>query len=153
MIFRVCEHYSEELIYKENCDKECFICFETKSSQGFKTINLTEQTIYLHNCRCNGPIHNECLQLWFNMNESCPICRNKMIERNNATIVVFYYLPYGISFYFFIKNVTLKILHIMLIFLFLHRLIELCFIIKTRYKLYDDYISISFSEDEYLDDF
>jgi len=124
MIFRVCEHYDDQPIYKDYCDKECFICFETKSSQGYKTINLIEQTIYLHNCNCNGSIHNECLQLWFNMNYSCPICRNKMVERNTATIVVFNYVPYGISIYFFIKNVTLKILQVMLIFLFLHRLIE-----------------------------
>jgi hypothetical protein len=148
MIFRVCEHYDDEQpIYDGYYDKECFICFELKSSQGFKTINLMEQNLYIHNCICNGPIHKECLQLWFSMNSSCPICRNKMIERNNATVFIFNYVPYGISIYFFIRRVTLRLLHIIMVIMFLYKIIEFYLIvIGTRYRnayIFDDehYIS------------
>jgi hypothetical protein len=58
------------------------------------------------------------------MNSSCPICRNKMVERNNATIFMFNYLPYGISIYFFIKKVTLRILKIIMVFMFFYKLSE-----------------------------
>jgi hypothetical protein len=130
MIFRVCEHYDDEQpIYGYYYDKECFICFELKSCKGIKTINLIDQKLYLHSCNCNGPIHNECLQLWYNMNSSCPICRNKMVERNNATIFMFNYLPYGISIYFFIKKVTLRILKIIMVFMFFYKLTEFYLIV------------------------
>jgi hypothetical protein len=145
MIFRVCEHYDDEQPICEYYDKECFICFELKSSHGFKTISLMEQKLYLHNCNCNGPIHNECLQLWFNMNNSCPICRNKMVERNNATIIIFSYVPYGISIYFFIKRLALRVLQIIMVFIFLHKLIEFYLtIIFTRYR------NISNADDNYI---
>ena len=136
MIFRVCEHYDDEQpIDDEYCDKECFICFEFKSSKGLKTINLIDQTIYLNECICNGRIHDECLQLWFNTNSSCPICRNRMIEINDVTIIMFSYIPYGISVYFFMKKITLRILHLITIFMFLYGLIDFYLtIIGTRYS-------------------
>lgn len=139
MIFRVCEHYDDQNIYEEYYNKnyynkECFICFEFKSSDGLNTINLMEQTIYLNNCMCNGSIHEECLKIWFDKNSSCPICREKMIERNNTTIIMFNYIPYGISFYFFIKKITLRILHIILVFMFFQKLIEFyVIVILNRY--------------------
>lgn len=141
MIFRVCEHYDDEQpICEYYCDKECFICFELESCKGFKTICLIEQTLYLHNCNCNGPIHTECLQLWFNINNSCPICRNRMIERNNATIFIFNCVPYGIAIYFFIKRITLRILKIIMVFMFLHKLIEFyLMVILTRYRNMTNY--------------
>lgn len=145
MIFRVCEHYDDEQpIYYDYYDKECFVCFELKSSHGLKTINLINQTLYINRCVCNGPIHKECLELWFNMNNTCPICRNRMIERNNTTVFIFSHVPYGIYIYFFIKTLILRTLRIIAVFMFLHKLIEFhLMVIGNRYR------NISSFDDEY----
>ena len=68
---------------------ECFICFEV-SNQYEKTPSRLNNIIhFLKNCHCNGWVHNNCLEIWHKNHETCPICRNKMIQVN-------FELQYGI---------------------------------------------------------
>ena len=35
---------------------------------------LKEQQIYMTVCKCDGWVHNRCLETWVNINKKCPIC-------------------------------------------------------------------------------
>ena len=35
---------------------------------------LKEQQIYVTVCKCDGWVHNRCLETWVNINKKCPIC-------------------------------------------------------------------------------
>ena len=93
MLFRIVDHYEElngeidkELngeIDKElngEIDKEtreCFVCFEIQFDNN-DIISLKNQTDYYKFCKCDGYIHVNCLNLWYEKNPECPICRNSM---------------------------------------------------------------------------
>ena len=156
MFFNVCEHYDDnQPIVKEHYD-ECFICFEYKTHDENIPTTLQKQKIYLNNCTCNGSIHNYCLKIWFDKNKSCPICRIHVIENNNATIVFFNYIPYGISIYIFIKNLSIKFIKLFSIILFFYALIDFYLILITsKYIPYNDYtyVPIPILANEYIEYF
>ncbi len=85
----------EYIIENEN---ECFICLDLVLNDE-KPIFLTEQNIYCQTCFCNGSVHSQCLQKWYNRNASCPICRQEMFHPvsikeaflDNNPIVIFIY--------------------------------------------------------------
>jgi len=139
MLFRVCEHY--EPIYQEYSEKECFICFDVNTSDGMKTIKLADQKYYFKNCVCDGPVHNECLKIWFDANSSCPICRIKMIKTNQNIIIVFDYFSYCIAVYYYIKNVTIRLVKSAILALLFNLLIFYYFkaISMRNMREYDDY--------------
>ena len=139
MIFRVCEHYDEKQPTDyDYLNKDCFICYEDKTPNGNNVINLINQNVYLNKCTCNGPIHKECLYIWYNINKSCPICRKKMIEKSNNVIILFSYFPYGASIYYMIKIIMLAVLRFIFGLLLIHALIEFNFIIMRARSLIDD---------------
>lgn len=139
MLYRIFEHYNERLCEHEY-DNECFICFEYKTDNDIRPINLQIQRLYLNNCCCKGPVHVDCLKTWFDKNKTCPICRIKVIENNNATIAIHTYIPWGITIYSFTKDISLKILRIVSVVLFFNAFIDFYFmIIMTKYKRYEDY--------------
>lgn len=139
MNYRVIEHYHDTSCQREN-DNECFICFEYKTVNDIRPINLQKQRLYLNNCICKGSVHNECLKTWFEINKTCPICRIKVIENNKATVFIYNYVPWGITIYSYTKELSLRIVRALSFVLFIYALIDFYFmIIKTRYKLYDDY--------------
>ena len=139
MFYRVFEHYDDNLCARD-FDNECFICFEYKSDNGMIPINLQIQRLYLNHCKCKGQVHNHCLKTWFDKNKTCPICRIKAIEHNNATIVIHTYIPWSISIYSYTKEMSLNILRIISFVLFFSILIDFYFkVIMAKYKRYDDY--------------
>ena len=58
----------------------CFICFENETETKFLLTKLKNQNLYIKNCLCDGWIHSECLTCWYNIKQTCPICREHMIE-------------------------------------------------------------------------
>ena len=141
MVFRLCEHYYDNnlSIYKSQSDNECFICFEYINDHGITPIYLKTQKIYLNGCICNGSVHNECLKIWFDKNKTCPICRIKVIENNNATIIIYNYIPYGIIIYTYTKRIFLNMIRIVTFFFFLFLLVDFYFIvINIKYRQYNN---------------
>lgn len=139
MLYRVFEHYDDNLCERDY-DNECFICFEYKTETGINPINLQIQRLYLNNCVCKGSVHNHCLKKWFDSNKTCPICRIKVIENNNATIVIHNYIPWGVTIYSYSKEMSLKIVRVFSIFLFIYALVDLYFtVLRTKYRQYEDY--------------
>ena len=146
MYFRVCEHYDNINLPISTFDpgyqnvNECFICFEYKNDDGIIPIYLNNQLLYLTQCVCNGSVHNQCLKIWFNKNKTCPICRIRVIENNNATVIIYNYIPYGIIIYTYIKKITLTLTRICLFFMFLYVFIDFYLVvIKSKYRQYNDY--------------
>ena len=89
MLFRIIDHYEsenkdideeiveeiDEEIHEET--RECFVCFEIQFDNN-DIISLKNQTNYYKFCKCDGYIHVNCLNLWYEKNPECPICRNSM---------------------------------------------------------------------------
>lgn len=142
MIYRVCEHYYDnQSIRERQHNSECFICFETKTETGSLIIALKNQKIFIKNCICDGPIHNECLELWFLNSKKCPICRVNVIQNTNASTFMLNYVPFGINIYIFIKALSQKIIRILTLFLFIYATIDLYILImSSRYRKQNGYI-------------
>jgi len=146
MYFRVCEHYDNINLPISTFDpgyqnvNECFICFEYKNEEGIIPIYLNKQSLYLNRCICNGSVHNECLKIWFYKNKTCPICRIKVIENNNATVIIYNYIPYGIIIYTYTKRICLNIIRIFTLFFFIFLVIDFYLVvINNKYREYNDY--------------
>ena len=57
---------------------ECFICLEIQSDDKMTPIDWKTQRIYLKLCECGGHLHLCCVSKWYNVANSCPICRKYM---------------------------------------------------------------------------
>ena len=57
---------------------ECLICLEIKNNNNEKSIKLNDLEICEKQCECNGWFHKSCLDSWFVIKFSCPICRNSI---------------------------------------------------------------------------
>ena len=57
---------------------ECFICLEIQSDDKMTSIDWKTQRIYLKLCECGGHLHLCCVSKWYNVANSCPICRKYM---------------------------------------------------------------------------
>lgn len=89
--------------YNENDDvplpeeKICIICWEKSGDiKGLKCIMK-----YSQNCECNGTFHLECLTIWINKNNRCPICREKLnthVILNEFDSNEFDHFPYIVSY-------------------------------------------------------
>jgi len=151
MIFRVCEHYDDNLPIIEKQYNDCCICFEYITDNENKPTNLQKQRLYLNNCMCDVAVHNFCLKKWFDKYKSCPICRINVIENNNETLIIYNCMPYGIKIYTFIKKISTTLVRILSIMLILHMIIEYyLIIIREKYVRYnhDTYtpVSLNFNE-------
>jgi hypothetical protein len=144
MYFRVCEHYDYNNLpistfesHYQYQNNECFICFEYKNDDGIIPIYLNNQSLYLNQCVCNGSVHNECLKIWFYKNKTCPICRIKVIENNNTTVIIYNYIPYGIIIYTYTKRICLNIIRVFTLFFFIFLVIDFyCVVINSKYRQY-----------------
>ena len=117
MFFCTYEHYSDEQpIYynynKKNEVRECFVCFEIKAFNEAKPITLKNQKLYITSCNCNSFVHKKCLELWFDINKNCPICRISVRDRTFKLFIVNKLFPYGIYTIFYIINVSKRMLRI-----------------------------------------
>lgn len=86
MIYRVFEHYTDENdidnIEGDTFITECFICYQEDSTP---PINLNCQTIYIKTCKCNGFVHQSCLDKWCAKQMKCPMCRSQLILATSIT--------------------------------------------------------------------
>jgi hypothetical protein len=106
---------SNEQIEKEQ--DECFICYEIKLDNKIEPIRLKMQILYLKNCECDGAIHGKCLDIWYNLNKTCPICR-KVIVKNDCKLIKFMNrYKIFISSYIFYKKYIYKIKKILFVIL------------------------------------
>jgi hypothetical protein len=88
MYFRLIDHYPdfpEDPLLEIN---ECLICLEIKTYDNFKPINFKTQQIYFKKCECGGMIHQRCLCEWYEVSNSCPICRLHM-TKSKSMISIF----------------------------------------------------------------
>lgn len=111
MLFNICDNYynkededfekeNEKIIKSEviveNDENECFICYENNFD---KIIKLNNQCFYFKTCKCDGYIHKQCLDIWFDTTNKCPICRiiinkntiieSKIIHPNYSIFIVY----------------------------------------------------------------
>lgn len=111
MLFRVVEHYD----FREEEDKEmgpkneCLLCLEINTDDKLVPVDLKTQQVYLKKCNCGGWFHITCLHEWYDVSNSCPICRVYMKKRHEYnfnyfmwTLVVFFVHFCNISWFFFV---------------------------------------------------
>ena len=63
-------------------ENECLICLEVKNNNNEKPIKLNDLACCEKQCECNGWIHKTCLDSWFIIKFTCPICRNSINSFN-----------------------------------------------------------------------
>jgi len=69
------------------CD--CFICLQELSTETESlTIRLKNQNYYIKSCKCDGWIHDSCLDDWYRLKGCCPICRNAIYLNSNNEYTV-----------------------------------------------------------------
>ncbi len=113
MLFRVVEHYDfhqQEIILIEP-KNECLLCLEMNTDDKMMPVNLKTQQVYLKMCNCGGWFHITCLHEWYNVSNSCPICRVYMKQRYDYeydvnhfvwTLVVFFVHFCNVFWFFFV---------------------------------------------------
>lgn len=154
MLFRLCEHFdNNRSIYKPQTDSECFICFEYKNDDGVIPIYLNTQNLYLNECDCNGSVHNKCLKIWVDKNKKCPICRIKVIETNNATVIIYNYVPFGITIYTYTKKMILAFARVFICIFFLYLCIDFyIMVINNKYREHRQYNDNTYTQIPFLDE-
>ena len=131
--------------YKKN---ECFICFEVSSEYEYYPSRLNSQLYFFKICNCDGWIHENCIETWYNIHGSCPICRTEMIN----IYFEFHYILYIINKFFiiinFIQNFIQKIIKLRNIIIFCIILTNIMNILiyfnkfeKTEYKYVNKYFN------------
>ena len=85
MLFNVCEHYysSGDIKSLENDIVDCFVCMEKYDYLGNRTVSYNTNINYIKQCRCDGWIHDTCVEKWFKKNLRCLICRGVVIRVND----------------------------------------------------------------------
>ena len=64
--------------YNDNDNEICLICHEKSNYLG----NVIIWNNYDKACKCRLNIHQYCLNKWFSINKTCPICRNKLLKQD-----------------------------------------------------------------------
>lgn len=138
-IFRLCDHYDDDMseyINSDLADDICFICFDGETLNKKKPIQLKSQPFYLKTCVCNGVVHNECLKIWVDLNKSCPICRKK----SNINMTIVRHIPYGITVYMVAERMSRKLLRFLSLLLFLYAVLDMYILINyAKRNIYEDY--------------
>lgn len=136
MIFITFEPYEDDIntqnTYNENNERIiCFVCYEYYDDINELPIKLNNNYHYIKNCECNVIIHKSCLDKWYSINNSCPICRDIMSINNiNSYTILDYYNK-------------LSIINILFIYVFkLNQIIHFLYIIKTLYYLLNKLVYI-----------
>ena len=73
---------TKKKIYKK---PECFICYEIINKP---PIRLKHNYYYQQNCTCNAWIHLKCLDSWYNIKQTCPVCRINIIKNTNILVKI-----------------------------------------------------------------
>jgi len=99
MIYLTFDPYNDNDNYKTSTD--CFICFETIYDNK-ETIRLNNHLGYFKMCKCDSWVHDYCLTRWYNINNSCPICRCKMNLRSSFIVCLSNLTTYYIKWLYII---------------------------------------------------
>jgi hypothetical protein len=121
-------HYndSSELVRKKRKLEACFVCYEIINNK--KPIRLRNNCYYLKNCTCDGSIHKKCLDYWYNIKQTCPICRITILKNSGIMIKIFKLDRNLFLLIVFIKNNIQRIKKFLLFFLlvcFLYNMLEI----------------------------
>ena len=142
MSFRSINYYEskndKKIEEKDTEQRECFICFDFQLDNN-NIIKLKNSTDFYKFCDCDGYIHVNCLNLWYEKNEECPICRNSIKRADNLELYNLYQYQYGVymiysflvmkirvakSFLFIIK-LTHRMFLLLFVFIFLNTINEI----------------------------
>jgi len=149
MLFKTVNYYESESDEKiEETDKEereCFICFDFQlDNNNNNIIKLKNNTDFYKFCDCDGYIHVNCLNSWYEKNEDCPICRNPIKRADNLELYNLYQYQYGVymiySFLVIKRRLTNSLLFIIKLS---HRMFLVLFvfiILNTINQLYTNII-------------
>lgn len=110
MLFRVMEHYTDDLFENIVPDKymdECFVCLSVEGDDELCPMKLGDNNLYIRKCRCVGFIHQTCLDTWVSMNSKCPICRMYMKKRIISTAEAVIRRTFGMNLFciFLFRNI------------------------------------------------
>jgi hypothetical protein len=110
MLFRTFDPYYDDIQNKVIDKTECFICYQFIINEKIVPLQLNDQIFYTKICNCNGSIHKECLDRWFNSNYNCPVCRNRIIKKkcNESNKVSYECILY--TYIFLTKDVILLLM-------------------------------------------
>ncbi len=127
MLFRLIDHYNIKLDeYNTNFEPiECFICYETVFEDELNPIKLNSNTTYIKYCDCDVFTHKKCLNIWYEKNKKCPICRKYMIENTTVKIEILNKGGYILYFYIIIKKNIIKIIRFLTIIFFIYYICEI----------------------------
>ena len=91
---RVIDHYEylpnkkiQEIV--DISHNECFICLEIYTDDKITPIDWKTQNKYLKLCECGGYLHLCCINKWYNVANSCPICRKFMTIPDSNEYIFF----------------------------------------------------------------
>ena len=94
MLFRVIEHYSDDLFENIVANKsdvpreECFVCLSFDFDDELFPMSLESNNVcYIRTCNCIGFIHKKCLDTWYALNNKCPICRMYMKKKTTRGFI------------------------------------------------------------------
>ena len=104
MLFRTFEHYNDEIITENKINMECFICYDIQLENKIYTIELKNQEDYIKLCSCNGWVHKECLNEWYDKSQKCPICRQFTTKKTNISVTLKNYNSIFLFYMYFLKN-------------------------------------------------
>lgn len=126
MIFRVYDHYDDNQPIYSSYDKpdECFICYELSTEIEPFPISLKYQLNYNKICKCDGWIHKKCLDIWYEKQKKCPICRLQIHERMNTVYTVVSNIPYSNRTYLFIRKSIWKVTTVVAYSILIYLVIE-----------------------------
>ena len=129
MLFRIVDHYNFE-IQEESKPNECIVCLELDTRFESIPIKLQSQPLYTFNCCCDGWIHTSCLNIWYRVTKSCPICRTSIVKYSLVDTLI-KYIIYVINFISVTFHICLKIKWFLLL-LFAHHIY--CLVLTNIYE-------------------
>jgi hypothetical protein len=130
MYFRLIDHYPEDVMDDEPPQlNECLICLEINTHDNLKPIDLKTQKIFLKKCDCGGLVHQQCLCEWYDISNSCPICRLYM-KKSESIIYIF-----SFNFVNFFGKCVFNFIRICFIIWFI-------FALSCSYHIYKSYFTV-----------
>lgn len=113
-------YFDEENILRKKEEEICIVCWD---SQGI-TDDLKNLINEQHICCYNGKFHKDCLYKWFNKNNYCPMCREKInvsaFLNNNKNTNLEIVLGKTVQFLFFFLRYCYIITYVFMIYLVIY---------------------------------
>lgn len=135
IILNNCHEKAKQLIkdhfHRNDETNECLICFEFDCSNENKPTRFRNHKSFKKTCYCDAYFHNKCLNMWLDVESSCPICR-KIVIKLSSDYPVHNSFQYKI---FANKNKIILILH------YAYLLMMTYFYSRIYFQIYIIYIS------------